>query len=1111
MATKTTYQLMVKLGAATSPSWKKTLNSAEAYLSNLNSIGNKVAAGVAAGVTAASATAVMAVSDAVDTYVGFESELATVKSISRATERQFLELKEAALEAGRSTVFTAEESAAALEYMSLASWDVNESIAGLPLILKMAAATGKELKTTSDLVTDSMSALGLEVLDLDMYLDKLVAGNNEANNTSEELMEGLIESGGAARTLGADLDDTITALGKLADNGKKGAAGGTALNAIMTRLAGNTTALKELDKLNVDIWDDDGKFIGFEESLIRINDALSNLTDENRALSMKNIAGTNYFSEMSYLLDAVREVTDENGNVVSAWQELETEVSESTGALENMYDVTTDTLLFAQKRLTSAKEDMQIRVTDVFADDAKDFLIWLSESMPNATDAIVDFAEAHKGEFADALEKVGEGIEMLWENGIAAGQWVIRHKGALLGGLKGIAAGFVGIKAALAGVKIVELFSNPLAAVTAGAGLAVAGIGAVAGAIRDAETAAVNADLAEHFGSISLSMSEIEDVAKRITESGYLNGVAAALEEFDELGSISDKIDEEVKTLEKLNWKVSIGLELTEGEQEEYQRAIESFVENAQEYALQAQYSVSLIMDLDYVDSLEQSDITGKINQFYADKYQELSDLGTKLKDAVTDAFNDDLLKPDEIGTIARIQADMAKIEQELAVGESEASLSLLEMEYSGQELTPETFQRLMEELDANAAEATEAYKAAYKDRHSAATAAYNGGYLTDEEYETELQEINDEYTRATADFQMRNMQFLINTLNGVGYTDEYQNTVSQVLDEYTIPVMDEFWDPQSTADIFGTVTNEISSRNTEMEKVMARLLEPMESSFDEIYALRGQWDNLTPEMQQTLEKMYADMDQLMAMAGDKKALSSDLGRKIEDAEGYDKAKEYVDYYYEDLVEHTKTSAEIALEKGMDTAKTEAESIVDGTYSYMQYLLDNTFSKGFQTSFDLTLYPQIKTRFPQIEDELDAQEYRSRTQSTSGRAKKIMHNAEGGIYSSPILTTFAEEGPEAAVPLDGSARAKSIWARAGEILGMLPQGNRDRVLLDRISGGQQESRTGKTFQLSYSPVITIQGNASKEDVQSALAINLDDLREMIKELQREEQRTSFMG
>ncbi|MDE6053162.1 MAG: hypothetical protein K2G55_05250, partial [Lachnospiraceae bacterium] len=121
----------------------------------------------------------------------------------------------------------------------------------------------------------------------------------------------------------------------------------------------------------------------------------------------------------------------------------------------------------------------------------------------------------------------------------------------------------------------------------------------------------------------------------------------------------------------------------------------------------------------------------------------------------------------------------------------------------------------------------------------------------------------------------------------------------------------------------------------------------------------------------------------------------------------------------------------------------------------------------------------------------------------------IFHNAKGGIYNSPILTTFAEEGPEAAVPLDGSSRAKQLWMQAGQILGTLPDGTRDQALLSGVSNMSNSENAGKSIHVVFNPTITIQGAASKDEVQSALTRSIDDLREMLTEIQREDKRAAF--
>ncbi|MCM1543283.1 MAG: hypothetical protein NC121_18780, partial [Blautia sp.] len=587
--------------------------------------------------------------------------------------------------------------------------------------------------------------------------------------------------------------------------------------------------------------------------------------------------------------------------------------------------------------------------------------------------------------------------------------------------------------------------------------------------------------------------------------SDSLTGVLNALEEFEGLDTFSEKMDDAVKALDRLDWKVSIGLELTEGEAEEYQKAIEDFVSNAQEYALQARYSVSLSMDLSFSeDDLERSNLVAKVDQFYADKYQELAALGADLRDAVTDAFNDGLLEPDEITTIARIQKDMAEIEKSLAVGDFQATLAMLEMDYSGKELTPETVLELMGELDENGEAAIEAYRKQYAKNYSAITASYDGGALTEDEYHALLQDAEDDLAMGTADTLMRNMQFLQNTINST-YGDEigqYQEAVEQALEKWSDPTYDWDWENTPWAMIGGVMEDIAGSGPDEAsKKAVAELLAPMEGSIDEMNLLMDQLgDSMSPEMRQEMAGMIAYFDQVKAMTvyrgalgygGDTEGLVNDIlnraGGPGNDTAISEAANRYLDTLSGDLAGHTATAVEASLE----AAKTETVGpVIDGMYAYSQEYLDQVFAGGLHatTEFGLEVHPSY----------------------VGSNGTGIMSNAAGGIYSRPILTTFAEEGPEAAVPLDGSERAKSIWARAGQILGTLPQGNRDQALLAGMSAGMQEGRTGGSIQVSYHPTVTIQGSASKDDVHGALALTLEDLREMLVEIQRVDGMVSFV-
>lgn len=142
----------------------------------------------------------------------------------------------------------------------------------------------------------------------------------------------------------------------------------------------------------------------------------------------------------------------------------------------------------------------------------------------------------------------------------------------------------------------------------------------------------------------------------------------------------------------------------------------------------------------------------------------------------------------------------------------------------------------------------------------------------------------------------------------------------------------------------------------------------------------------------------------------------------------------------------------------------------------------------------------------------------------STKKQKILSNATGGIYYDPILTTFAEEGPEAAIPLDGSSRAKTLWQEAGEILGMLPKGSRtffddmpsqgrDKALYEETlklkPAAVGTSGSTQSVQINYSPVIEVKGNADQKTLTKVLRRSKEEFAEMMDAYLASKGRTLF--
>lgn len=399
MAKKTSYELALEIGGKIQSSLTKSVSGVN---NKLDSIGK--AAKTAAKIATAAFAAVKIgdfVKDAVDTYSEFNQAMAETAGIAGATEGEYKQLQAAAQEMGKRTTKTATEAAQALGYMSLAGWNVNDSISALEPVLRLSEATSMDLATCSDLVTDSMSALGLGVDDLTNYLNVAVQANNKSNTTAQALMEAMIGCGGAAKSAGMDYKQTAAALGILANNGIKGAQAGTALNSMLVRMTTKDVAQKAFKELGVSIYDSSGAMRNMQDILVELNGAMSGLSQEQKNNYMAAIAGTNYYTQFGYLLEGVAEGAD---GAASTWTQLTEAFENSDGALDAMADTMTDTLPGAMAIFGSAVDDAKIRLCEVFAPLAKDAIKGVADVIPSITDRAVGVAQSFYNTVVPAAE-----------------------------------------------------------------------------------------------------------------------------------------------------------------------------------------------------------------------------------------------------------------------------------------------------------------------------------------------------------------------------------------------------------------------------------------------------------------------------------------------------------------------------------------------------------------------------------------------------------------------------------------------------------------------------------------------------------------------------------
>lgn len=385
------YKLAIKIAGELDSSLASAVKSAQSMLNGLNgskksgfagvmeSAGKAAANGMktlmqmsAGSLTVMAGAAAAASKAAIDTGMDFESamsDLAGTAGITRASE-EYAQLEAAARNVGATTNKTATESAEALKYMALAGWSTEDSIYALDDMVKLSSASHVDLARTSDLVTDSMGALGLGMKDYSKYMDMVAQADSAANYSADEFMETMIGAGGSARLLGIDVKDLAGAAGVLANNGTKGAEAGTALNGIFTRLAKRSEPVaKALNEIGVSVSDGNGNFKAFPQLLADIQTGLAGVEDKtDRARIAANLFGTNYQSEAQYLLDSIQIMDDGSvsfgafaDKLSSAYDGMDAN-GEALDVLGERYKTATDNLQGDLDIMKSAASDFGLEI-----------------------------------------------------------------------------------------------------------------------------------------------------------------------------------------------------------------------------------------------------------------------------------------------------------------------------------------------------------------------------------------------------------------------------------------------------------------------------------------------------------------------------------------------------------------------------------------------------------------------------------------------------------------------------------------------------------------------------------------------------------------------------
>lgn len=358
----------------------------------------------ASGVFIGAASAFTAFSVKVSTE--FNAAMSEVEAISGASGKELQSMKDAAAEAGATTIFSATDGANALKYMSLAGWSAKQSIAALPGVLNLAAASGMELAASSEMVTDNIAAFGLKAKDSSYLADLLTFAQNNSSTTAEQLGEAYQNCAANMAAAGQDVETTTAMLEALANQGNKGSRAGTSLAAMMRDI---TNSMEDgqikIGNTAISVSDANGNFRDMTEILKDVESATDGMGSAEQSAALSSVFTADSIKGMNQLL---KEGAD---NV----EKYEDKLRNSGGAAEEAAAIANDNLAGSLKELESATEEIGRSFGDKLEEPMKEAVLNLTDTL-NTIDWTA-LEEALGGAIIFGTEKLGNALKFLAEHG----------------------------------------------------------------------------------------------------------------------------------------------------------------------------------------------------------------------------------------------------------------------------------------------------------------------------------------------------------------------------------------------------------------------------------------------------------------------------------------------------------------------------------------------------------------------------------------------------------------------------------------------------------------------------------------------------------------------
>lgn len=1110
------YELKVQIGGEVESSFGKAFSKAERELATLykfsrrtnqgfldgvdrlDSFANKTFAVMAKGAAAASAGLAGVLTASTMAGSSFEAQMSTVQAVSQASSGDMKQLKEVAAEMGRTTKFSATEAGQGLEYMAMAGWKTQEMVSGLPGIMYLAAASGEELGTVSDIVTDAMTAFGLQADQSARFADVLAQASS-SSNTNVAMMGATFQYvAPVAGSFGYTIEDVATATGLMANAGIKGEKAGTAMRTMLTNLAKPTKQMRGyMNKLSLSLVDSTGKMKPFRQQLQELRQGFSGLSEAERAEYAAGIAGKEGMSGLLAMVNASE----------ADFTKLTAAIDNSAGAAKEMSEVRLDNLEGDVTILKSGLEGAGIEIYGGFSsllrEGVQDATAWVSSFTENLKEDIPTIRREAKN-FAKVAESLFGPL-------IGAGKWLLQHPGVIEGSIKGTAAAMLTFKAAkgaTAAVKLLGTLSGMMSAwPVAAAGLIIGGIVGISSAMERTAKKKAAKNLAEHFGDLTLSMEELNEAARHLVGDRLFDNIEAMESSAGRADEFFQSMKDSLKSIQKTEWKLSMGMELDTSDAESYASAVDSYVTSAQDYIAEKGYELNLAVELVLGDSGQ--GFAEDSGAFYQSLLAQLDPLKQDISKALED-ITENGLTLDKQKIVDGYLAEMADITSMITDAQNAAKLQMIEGQFAGAALTPETFQNLQASIadyteQANQS-ADEAYQTILTSLNAQRIAGARGkeGGISQAEFEDKSAEAAAGYYRRKAETILNGYQTMQDTIMAT-----YGSEIQPAMDAINQKISDALAEAPQDASVEELLTylNQAYMGASEAlesfdlsdgaKDAVNMLLQGMKPTTEQLQGLEEQikasGGDIAVETMKGITAAFSDQAALTAITGTTEDMWTVIGTQVaRSAQFSDMAQIVADSSGPQFPE--------GLQSGIDSQKIKTEQTIGQYYRQVGNEIKRQFLQPFTVDIKLD---------PVISDGGIRRNVGAPYRDPAG--KKPAHYASGGLIEKPTLSYFAEESPEMAIPIDGSRNATELWKETGRLLGLYQENNYG-VYSKALSGAPATSSSfqGQPPALpTYSPVFNLYGGAGREEVEEAERASFERFKEWFLRFEESRSRMSF--